>query len=46
MKQFFASEVEVLSENAKKSIIKNVEELTKKQLWNGNEWILDYRKLG
>lgn len=45
MKQFFASELAVMSEDMQVTVIKKVEELTKETLWNGKEWIADYRRL-
>ncbi len=34
-----------MSEKVQDEIIKKVEGLTKNQLWNGDEWIADYRRL-
>lgn len=45
MKQFYASELDLLSENARNEIIKKVEDLKRKSLWSGKEWIVDYRRL-
>ena len=45
MKQFFASDMELMSEKMQNEIIKKVEDLTKEYLWNGDEWIADYRRL-
>ena len=45
MKQFFASDLELMSEKMQDEIIKKVEDLTKEHLWNGDEWIADYRRL-
>ena len=45
MKQFFASDLELMSEKMQNEIIKKVEDITKEFLWNGNEWIADYRRL-
>ena len=45
MKQFFASDLELMSEKMQDEIIKKVEDLTKEYLWNGDEWIADYRRL-
>ena len=45
MKQIFASDLELMSEKVQYEIIKKVEGLTKNQLWNGDEWIADYRRL-
>ncbi len=45
MKQFFASDLELMSEKMQDEIIKKVEDLTKEHLWNSDEWIADYRRL-
>lgn len=45
MRQFFASDLEMMPEKVQNEIIKKVENLTKEPLWNGNEWIADYRRL-
>jgi len=45
MKQFFASELVVMSENIQAMVCKKVEELTRGTLWNGEEWVADYRRL-
>ena len=45
MKQFFASDLESMSEKVQNEIMKKVENLTKEFLWNGSEWIADYRRL-
>ena len=45
MKQFFSADLERMSEKVQNEIIKKVEQLTKQSLWNGNEWIADYRRL-
>ena len=45
MKQFFASDLELMSKKMQDEIIKKVEDLTKKHLYNGDEWIADYRRL-
>ena len=45
MKQFFASDLEMMSETMQTEVINNVEELTRKSLWNGSQWIADYRRL-
>ena len=45
MKQFFASDLELMSEKVRNEIMKKVEDLTKESLWNGNEWVADYRRL-
>lgn len=45
MKQFFASELELIPEKIQVEIFKKVEDLTKDTLWNGREWVADYRRL-
>ena len=45
MKQFFSSNLELMSEKMQYEIIEKVEDLTRKSLWNGNKWIADYRRL-
>ena len=41
----FASDLEMMPEKMQNEIIKKVEDSTKESLWNGNEWIADYRRL-
>ena len=41
----FASDMELMSKKKQDEIIKKVEDLTKKHLYNGDEWIADYRRL-
>lgn len=45
VRQFFASDLELMSEKQQAGVIKNVENLTKESLWNGSRWIADYRRL-
>lgn len=45
MKQFFASELEVVSEYVQAMVFEKVEGLTRETLWNGEEWVADYRRL-
>ena len=45
MKQFFASELALMPEHIQAMIFKEVEELTRDNLWNGEEWVADYRRL-
>ena len=45
MKQFFASDLELMTEKMQTEVIKNVEDLTRMSLWNGSQWIADYRRL-
>ncbi len=45
IRQFFASDLEFMSEKSQAEIIKKVEDLTRGSLWNGSKWIADYRRL-
>lgn len=45
MRQFYASEFGELPKNLQNEIIANVENITKNELWNGTQWIVDYRRL-
>lgn len=45
MKQFFVSELEMMPEQVQIMIFEKVEELARETLWNGEEWIADYRRL-
>ena len=45
MKQFFASELALMPEHIQAMVFKEVEELTRDNLWNGEEWVADYRRL-
>lgn len=45
MKQFFAFDLELMPEKVQDEIIKKVEDLTRAALWNGSEWVADYRRL-
>jgi hypothetical protein len=45
MKQFYSFDLGLMPEKVQGEIIRKVEALTKEQLWNGNEWIADYRRL-
>lgn len=45
MKQFFAFELVQMTEKAQAEVIKEVEELTRATLWNGESWVADYRRL-
>lgn len=45
MKQFFASELALMPEAVQNEIFYSVEKLTKDALWNGREWVADYRRL-
>ncbi len=45
LKQFFASELSVMPEHIQSSLFDEVAELTRETLWNGKEWVADYRRL-
>lgn len=45
MKQFFAADLEAMPEKLQAKIIKRVEDRTRASLWNGSEWVADYRRL-
>lgn len=45
MKQFFASELAVMLEHIQAMVFERVEKLTRGILWNGAEWVADYRRL-
>ena len=45
IKQFFASELTVMPEHIQAIVFEKVEELTRSVLWNGAEWVADYRRL-
>lgn len=45
MKQFYVSELAVMPDNVQATVCKKVEELTRGTLWNGEEWVADYRRL-
>lgn len=45
MKQFFVSELEVMPEHIQAIAFENVKRLTRETLWNGKEWVADYRRL-
>lgn len=45
IKQFFEAELSSIPENIQAEIFEKVEELTKDTLWNGKEWVADYRRL-
>lgn len=45
MKQFYASELAAMPERVQVTVCKRVEELTRGTLWNGEEWVADYRRL-
>ena len=45
IKQFFESDLELLSEKMQSDVIKKVEDLTRDTLWDGKQWVADYRRL-
>ncbi|MBD5143240.1 MAG: methyltransferase domain-containing protein [Ruminococcus sp.] len=45
IKQFFASELAVMPKEIQVIVIQKTEEFAKKDLWNGTEWVADYRRL-
>ena len=45
MRQFFASELTLMPEHIQAMIFKEVEELSRDNLWNGEEWVADYRRV-
>ncbi len=45
LRQFFASELEVMPEYIQAMVFEKVERLTRETLWNGEEWVADYRRL-
>lgn len=45
LKQFFASELKMVSLGEWEDIARRVEDLTGNALWNGREWCADYRRL-
>lgn len=45
LKQFFASELSIMPEHVQSLFFEEVAELTREMLWNGTEWVADYRRL-
>ncbi len=45
MKQFFASELAVMPEEMQTVVFERAAELARASLWNGKEWVADYRRL-
>lgn len=45
MKQFFAFELQMMLEHVQTMVFEKVERLTRDTLWNGVEWVADYRRL-
>lgn len=44
-KHDFVSELAVMPEHIQAMVFEKVEELTREILWNGEEWVADYRRL-
>ena len=45
VKQFFVSELAVMPEHIQAMVFEKVKDLTRDVLWNGAEWVADYRRL-
>lgn len=45
MTQFYAAELSEMPDNIQDAAIQKVENLTRDTLWNGTEWVADYRRL-
>ncbi len=45
LKQFFASELSIMPEHIQSLFFEEIAELTRGTLWNGKEWVADYRRL-
>ena len=45
MRQFFASDLESMSEEMRGEVVWKVEDATRGALWDGAEWVADYRRL-
>ena len=45
LRQFFASELKAVPPEEWEYITRRVEDLTRRELWNGHEWRADYRRL-
>ena len=45
MRQFFASDLESMPEAVRDKIVRKVEDATRGALWDGSEWVADYRRL-
>lgn len=45
LKQFFAFELLIMPEHIQSLFFEEVAELTRGNLWNGKEWVADYRRL-
>ena len=45
IRQFYASELELMPDLIQEKIVSNVLNCTRQKLWNGDTWIADYRRL-
>lgn len=45
IKQFFEAELSSIPKDVHAEIFEKVEEITRDSLWNGKEWVADYRRL-
>ncbi len=45
IRQFLASELAVMSEEVQAAVVQQVGNITRDALWNGKEWVADYRRL-
>ena len=45
MRQFFAGQLEALPEQTGQALLARAEELARPELWDGDHWIADYRRL-
>ena len=45
MQQFYASELAGMPEDIQKKVLRMAEEAARERLWNGKEWVADYRRL-
>ncbi len=45
LKQFFASELSIMPDHIQSLLFDEVAALTREALWNGEEWVADYRRL-
>lgn len=44
-RQFFADELADMPQDVQAKVIRQVEEETRRMLWNGGQWVADYRRL-
>lgn len=45
MKQFYADELAEMPIEVQKKVLERTSEIAKEKLWNGKEWVADYRRL-